>query len=587
MKKIVLISVLILLFVGGALANDFSQLLPHIGTGAASDGEDLARVEQRVFEFEAELGALEAKLKAVQKEEESLANQVAAFQINGSTLGQLRRMVISGQGATSSRDFLGRPLWYDFVEESAGPQTRGNFANQRMTLKIVGKPVPQIEITSDLSAASAWAGNRTFSVDNIAVRTHFGGLYTETGVFHRAFSPLTLYWATPTVWFESELFSQQRYQYSRELQQKDHLRRLEGFATDFVQDNFLVQGLIARVRDGNPYQRFLTGFNVNLFPGRNKKLAARYLELKDDAASGTTGIARSELLGVGINWPVREELHFGGEYVRSIYNKNELTSVGDIKDFAVMGDLGWSNFGLELQGRALYVGAHYYAPSSQSRDYVLSDPSIFGPASALTAMGGTVSHSGNQALPYGLSTPNRRGIQLRASYPWGKRTKLAAELTGLSELEGATDSGELSPSIDEKRSFLLLRAGASYNLTGLEFRGYTLTRPLQLLGQLEQRLVHRDSSVPGLVRDQKITFWDLGLDYEFQPSWKLLLGTKIEVRDQAGEKSNHSTVAAGLKTVIGSRTTASLAYRLVDFQGNNDSSNYRGNLLELVVQSNF
>lgn len=585
MKKILLTGLLVFSLLGGALADDLSDLLPFLGTGSASSDTDMARLEQRLFELEAELSSLENKIAAVEKTETDLAHQVSAFHIKGSTLGQLRRLNISGQVDGSTVDFLGRPLWYDYVEMPQVPQERGYKANQRMAMTIIGKPAPQIEITSDLFASTAWSGSRSMSVDNIAIRTHLGSLYTEAGVFHRAFTPLTLYWQTPTVWFESELFSQLREEYSNELQQAGNLRRLEGLAVDFVQDNLLLQGLYARVRDGNPYHRFLAGFNLNLFPGKDRALSARYVGLKDDPASGEGGIARSDLLGVGFRWTLPFDLIAGGEYVRSVYNKNELTSIGDITDSAIVGELFWSKNNLDVQGRLFHIGPKYYAPTSQSRDYVLADLSVFGPATASTAMGGTVAEAANFALPYGIATPNRTGLQLRASYLL-PQTKVALELTGLKELAGASDSGELDPAIDAKRQYLLARVGGSIQLSGLSFGSFTVRQPLEVLGQVEGRLIRRESADEELERDLTTAICDLGIAYEFIPSWKALFGAKFQGDSNAGDKSLHSTLAAGIQTSIGQATSARLVYQYVTCD-KNETKAYQGSLVEFVVKSNF
>ena len=72
MKKILLTGLLVFSLLGGALADDLSDLLPFLGTGSASSDTDMARLEQRVFELEAELSSLENKIAAVEKTEADL-----------------------------------------------------------------------------------------------------------------------------------------------------------------------------------------------------------------------------------------------------------------------------------------------------------------------------------------------------------------------------------------------------------------------------------------------------------------------------------------------------------------------------------
>lgn len=592
MKKQLLLIALCVLLANMVQAEDLSDFLPFIQAPLESQAGEFAQMQQLLMDFELELGQVERKVQGLEEQQRRLEGQIEGFQILGCGLGQLRRFQVTGSGAEMAQDFLGRPLWYDAIENEA--QIRGSKANEWIALTIIGRPSPQIEVLSDLYVSSIWAGSPRLSTDNIAIRTNFNMIKTIAGTYWAEFTPLTLYYATYSPWFESSYFERRRDNWKEELGRDGNKRKLEGFYSEFNIDTLNIKGLMSRVRskDGtSPFHRFLTGFSVTLFPQKQNFLGANWVKLADDPSTGSGKAASGELLGVNWNAKLWKNLSCNGEYVRSLYDDGVAGGLAAIPDRAVVGELRWQMNKLLLQTRCLNIGPYYYAPTSQSRQYDLSDLTIFGPGSVLSAMGTTINRT-TEALPYGLGTPNRRGYQLRALYQPLDRILAAFERVDLNEIKPADLDGEIITTIDSKRHYSVERFGAEVDLTGFLKVGLLQLpqRQLKLLGQVEKRTTSRKDD-PATTEDEGLSFTslikDLGLSYQLYPGWKLIWGQKI-TQNQGALENTHQTRAIGLEITISPQTVAEFSSKVISYaDALNSDHDYQAKMMELALKAKF
>jgi hypothetical protein len=283
MRKRLLTMTFCALLGGAVQAEDLSDFLPFLQAPEQSSTEDTAGLERRLMDYELEASDLQRRLQGVEEQQSRLEDQLEGFRIYGYGLGQLRRFHVTGQGAESARDFLGRPLWYDAVENEA--QTQGSKANERILMTISGRPNSQLEVVSDLNARSIWGGAPQLTTDNIAIRVNSSLISAIAGTYWAEFTPLTLYYAADHPWFESSLFQRPREDWLGEQGIQGSKRKLEGVYSELTLENLYLKGLMSRVRskDGaSPFHRYLTGFSLTLFPQRQSFLGANWVSLADD-----------------------------------------------------------------------------------------------------------------------------------------------------------------------------------------------------------------------------------------------------------------------------------------------------------------
>ncbi len=592
MRKRLLTMTFCALLGGAVQAEDLSDFLPFLQAPEQSSTEDTAGLERRLMDYELEASDLQRRLQGVEEQQSRLEDQLEGFRIYGYGLGQLRRFHVTGQGAESARDFLGRPLWYDAVENEA--QTQGSKANERILMTISGRPNSQLEVVSDLNARSIWGGAPQLTTDNIAIRVNSSLISAIAGTYWAEFTPLTLYYAADHPWFESSLFQRPREDWLGEQGIQGSKRKLEGVYSELTLENLYLKGLMSRVRskDGaSPFHRYLTGFSLTLFPQRQSFLGANWVSLADDPSTGSGEAARGELLGIDWQVKLRQNLFCSGEYVRSSYDDDVATGLAAIPDQASVTELLWRGEKLLLQTRLLKVGPYYYAPTSQSRQYDLSVLSVFGPDEAQSAMGTAIART-LEALPYGLSTPNRRGYQFRALYQPQGRLLAAFERTDLNELRPADAGGTIVTALNSKRHYTVEKLGAEADLTGfLKVGGLELpSRELKLLGQLERRTVSRrdDPQTPG---DEQLAFTssitDLGLAYQLYPGWRLVWGQK-QTKNQGELEGSQLTNAFGVEIAISSQTVLEVTSKKSAFRDSADAAgDYEAKVLELSLKANF
>ena len=588
---------LILVFCAAAAAEDYP--LPFMQMEAEQqDSEDL---EQQLWDFQYKLLDVQKTISELKQEQSRLENAQKSVELQGSGAAKVSAFSITGPGAGSALDFLGRPLSYDPVETET--QKSGSKANETHSLFFSGRPSPNITITAGIKGSNIWAGSSKFLVDHLAISTDFAQLKTIVGSYWAEFTPLTLSYPSYPVWFESELFSDLKAAYREEQGIKGTGRRLGGLWSQYQIDNFSVQALAAKLRsrDGSnpgPRHRFLTGLQMRLLPQADIAVGINWLEVKDDLASGSGAAVDGKTLGLALQarnlW---RDLSLNGEYVRSSYNP-DLTRLSPVaEDRAWYGELTWQAERLSALLRASQAGALYRAPAAQSRDYALSEAGVFGSQGALTLMGGSNAEAANEALPYGLATPNRRCVQLEAAYkPW-PRVKVAASGVYARELSPAFQDGSLSDSFSALRAYGVARIGGEVSLQELlTVRGEAYPkRPLQVLGQLELRSTTRPQDEASAV-DTRLSLQDaivdVALSYELQPGWKILAGNKLTGRagSAAAESRRevHNTFMLGLKLVVTPQVQVSLTQQFVSFTDQIATTNsYDGNLSALTVEASF
>jgi hypothetical protein len=195
-------------------------------------------------------------------------------------------------------------------------------------------------------------------------------------------------------------------------------------------------------------------------------------------------------------------------------------------------------------------------------------------------------------LPYGLSTPNRRGYQFRALYQPQGRLLAAFERTDLNELRPADAGGTIVTALNSKRHYTVEKLGAEADLTGfLKVGGLELpSRELKLLGQLERRTVSRrdDPQTPG---DEQLAFTssitDLGLAYQLYPGWRLVWGQK-QTKNQGELEGSQLTNAFGVEIAISSQTVLEVTSKKSAFRDSADAAgDYEAKVLELSLKANF
>lgn len=558
-----------------------------------SPGEETENNYKLDRELDSELQKLQMKLDELQiqlqranEQKSTLSKLLGQLEVRGSSRTQLRNFQLSGSGIDTQEDFLGRLLWYDSLEP--GKQLTGSKANEQIKLTLIGRPIPQVELAGNIDFNFTWAGNKSLGpADGIYIKANFDTWQTIAGTYWAQFSPLTLFYQSEEPRYESEFFAQKRKSALEEWSIKGTARRLEGFYGKLEMDELQLQGLVARVGT-SPYHRFLWGLEGNLATSPKLNLTGTWVSLKDDPASANTGKAvESQLLGFAGKYILQEKLAFRGEYVRSSYDDDTLRGLPPALDSASVGELLWSGNNLKLRGMFVNVGTFYWAPTAQSRDYTLKDPTIFGSALALDAMGGKVGDAHNQALPYGLATPNRRGIQFGLNYQTPAGASFFAEHWQLAELR-PTLEGQLTDNFAKRRNFYVERIGGEVSLAGL-IKSAKISFPLKptkLRGQWERRHTTRahDSGYGGeteLAKTQIIS--DLGLTYQLAPGWHLLLaGKRQSWRDSvlATEKSQ-DTLGVGVRAKLNSFSFIQLSWERII------ANDALGSIAGLVVETEF
>ncbi len=596
--KRALISLLVI-FVCAAAAQGEDYPLPFLQMQEAQQN-NAEEIEQQLWDFQYQLHAVQKTIDDLQEEQSRFATAQKSVELKGSGAARVSVFSIKGPGAASALDFLGRPLAYDPVE--AGAQSDGSKANETHRLSFIGRPSANITITAGIKGANIWAGSWQFSVDHLSIATDFAQLKTVAGTYWAEFTPLTLSYPSYPIWFESELFSDLKSAYQEEQGIKGTGRRLGGLWGQYQIDKFSVQALAAKLRsrDGaspGPRHRFLTGLQLRLLPQENVAVGINWLEMKDDVASGSGAAVDGKTLGLTLQarklW---RDLSFNGEYVSSGYNPDLTRLCPVAEDRALSGELLWETKQASALLRFWQAGALYLAPAAQSRDYALSDPGIFGPQNALTLMGGSNAEAANEALPYGLATPNRRGVQLATAYKW-QRAKVAAQGVYLRELFPAFQDGSLSDSFSALRTYGVARIGGEISLQKLLPIGQKKypQRPLQVLGQVELRSAARSQDGASAVDTRlslRDTVVDVALSYELQPGWKILLGNKLtgKVGSAAAEsvRQRHNTFMLGLKLAISPQVQASLTRQFVSFTDQvAETHSFDGNLSTLKLEARF
>ncbi|NLC46105.1 MAG: hypothetical protein GX766_03045 [Firmicutes bacterium] len=520
-------------------------------TPAASDFQLNLELQEEVKKLQGKIEELQGQLELANRQKSDLYSALTRIEIKGTSVTDFRNFHLKGPGAGSALDFLGRPLWHDPIESEM--QLTGSKGNERVSLLIVGRPIPQIEVGGDIEFIYTWAGGKQLTPsENIYIKADFGAWQTLGGTYWAQFSPLTLFYPLDQPKFESDIFAQKRSNWLAEQKIKGNSRRLEGFRGQFQVDNLKVTGLVGRVAK-SPYHRFLWGLEGVLAVSPALELTGNFVSYKDDIASATAGSAAdSLLLGLAANWQLRKNLSWQGEIVRSSYNSNILGDLPPAFDQAFTSELTWKSAQLQLQSRLINVGPFYYAPTAQSRDYALTNASIFGPTTARTAMGGLVAEAANEALPYGLATPNRKGIQFAAAYTFQSGATFLVEHWQLSELRPSLDDGRLTDQFATTRNYYVEKIGGELPLTKI-IRHSIFSLPqkeTKLTGQWERRRTVRPAdpesgAASQINRTELIS--DLGLSYELAPGWDLLVGGKRQIwQEDLAEKSQDS-IGAGLR----------------------------------------
>jgi|GEM_PF-1273115 len=597
MKQVIFLVVLVMVC---SVATAVENILPFLPSQVEPSQDDF-ELEHQLWEMDYKLRDMQEAIDNLRQEQNRLENAQKSVELKGSGFASFSNFLIFGDGAENAQDFLGRPLWYDPVESES--QTRGSKANETHKLLFIGRPSPNITINAGIKGSNIWAGSTQFSIDRLSIATDFGKIKTLVGTYWTVFTPLTLYYPSYPVWFESELFADIAADYHEDLGILGTQRRLGGVWSQYSAENFKIKGLTAKLRsrDGaNPgnRHRFLYGLQLNLLPQDNVSLGLNWVSVKDDLASGTGAAVHGEVLGVTLQardfW---KSLSINGEYAGS-YHNSDMTKLSPVaKDKALYGELIWQEEQLYTQLRFMQIGPLYRAPAAQSRDYALADPGVFGPANARTLMGGKRGEAANEALAYGLATPNREGVQLSAAYkPW-PRVKVAAEALYFREILPAHKDGNLTKEFSSLRTFNVAKVGGEVSLNGLFAVGNQKfpRKPLQLSGQVEFRSTSREQDADSVVETRlslQDTIVDLALSYEPQPGWKFLLGNKLfNNNDDLGPQSRkqwHNTFIMGVKIAVAPQISVSLTKQFVDFADHDlTSKNYDGRLINLTVKASF
>lgn len=566
-----------------AFAQSPFDFLPYVEPPQETGGDvDSNQVLERLWEFEGELGDLNKKIYSISQRQDSLEESIKRFEISGFASGKIAHFELQGE---KPRDFLGRELWQDQLEAKGA--SSGNLANQLTSLTLVGRPAPQIEVRGDLAATTIWGGATVLSADNLAIMTNLDPVRTIAGIYYTSFTPLTLYYPVAEPWFESELFANQRASLFGKQKLKAPKRRLEGVSGEINMDSFAGQGLLARVRtenDSAPY-RFLTGVNLNLIPGEQNLVGLNWISLKDDPKSTGANITTSDLLGLNWQWRLWQDLFFTGETVKSSYDYSLTDGLDPIVDLARVLELRWLKDEVILQLRALDIGTYYFAPTSQSRDYRLSQRSIFGPETALTVDGVENENAIDSLFPYGLATPNRLGTQFRGYLSPKKGLRISLELAKVQEKQAASAYGETQVSSHRtKRNFTGLRLGGELDLRELAI----LEKPLKVLGQIQTESISRadDTATPQneeLQLNSKSIDW--GISYQLQPAWSLMYGQKVKFQKGSIPNSLQTTVY-GVEIKVSANTYLQLNEEIVQGK-NSEGQNYRGRQSQLLVETRF
>ncbi len=602
MKRAILFLILAVVcsFAAAEEVNDFFPL-PFMQMLPEATPQDNFELEQRLWDVRFKLMEVEKTIESLKQDKTNLENLQRSVELRGSAAVKVSTFTITGSGAAKAIDFLGRPLWYDAVEGES--QTRGSKANETHKLYFIGRPAPNIAIKAGVKGSVAWAGSSRFSIDELSISTGTSNLQTIAGVYWAGFTPLTLFYPSYPSWFESELFADLKTSYLEDQGIEGNNRRLSGIWGRYEIDNLAIQGLGAKLRsrDGtNPglRHRFLTGLQIRLLPQNNMSVGINWLEAKDDLASGSGAAIDNEVLGVTLQarnfW---QNLSFNGEFAGSIYNPDLTKRSPVAKDSAWYADLIWQDEQFSTMFRVMRVGPLYRSIASQSRDYTIADFGVFGPGNAQTLMGGINEQAANEALAYGLATPNRQGVQLQIAYRPAARFRIAGDCLFLKEGTPALADGTLTDAFTALRAYQVARAGGDIDLTNLiniGSRKYP-QRPFHLLGQIELRRTTRSESTDSAA-DTKLLLQDaivdLAVSYELRPGWKLLAGNKLFQRSgevgSLSSRNKHNTFIIGVKVEVTPEVSVSLTQQLTSFADEmSAANNYDGKASTLAVKARF
>lgn len=544
------------------------------------------QMQDELQKLQTKISDLQQQLELANKQKSDLAVTLGKLDVKGESNANFRNFNLNGPGIDAARDFLGRTLWYDSIESDK--QLTGSKANERISLVLLGRPIPQLAIGSNLEILFTWAGGKQIApADELYISADFDTWQTVAGTYWAQFSPLTLFFPMEKPLFEGDIFAQKRNSWLTEQKIKGNLRRLEGFSGQFQVDNLHVRGLVSRVA-GSPYHRFLYGLEGKLALDPSLELTGNLISYRDDLASASSGKAMDNLLlGLAGEWQLREDCSLRGEYVRSSYDDDLAAGLPPAYDRAFTGEFDWENKQLKLLGRFVDVGPFYWAPTAQSRDYTLKTAGIFGSQTAQTAMGGLVSEAADQALPYGLATPNRNGIQISATYELPSGAKFFLEHWQFTEKK-PSEAGKLTEQMSARRNFYVEKIGGQLPLTKL-IKTSRFSFPLKetnLTGQWERRSAIRradpESGTDARVHKSEVIA-DLGLSYQLVPGWQLLIARKSQIWQDALQASaeRQDTVAMGVKTKLGSNAFLQLSVEKFNAQ------QARGTITGLKVEAEF
>jgi hypothetical protein len=556
-----------------------------------TESKAVQNYDQDLLELRSQLSTLNNELNQLKREQSAVAFMAEQLRINGYSRVTLKKLRIDGAGKDAGLDFLGRPLWYDPVENKA--QTAGSKSNQIMKMSLVGKVVPQIEVGTDLVATLTWAGSSSFRTENVAIRANLNQLSMNVGTYWAHLTPLTLYYAQSAPQYESPLFSVQRTDNDLWQNIVGSNRKLEGLKGEYAIEDLKLTGLVARV-SSDPADRFLKAAGLNLAPHSAFNLGLNWLQLTDEPAPLAQPRLASELLGVTGLLKIRPHVIFKSEYVAGDFDNDVNSGLVNIRDAAIVTELQWSSGKLNGQVQKIKIGPSYYAPTAQSRDHTLKDLSVFGSSIATTATDQSMTEALNEVFPYGLATPNRSGSRLKLDYPFADRASLAFELARMSEIRPVNELDKLTAKIDVLRKFTNYSLGFKADLASWLKR---IKQPLVISGQITRAKTTRPSAVnpetSAALHEISIenSLFDLAVNYQLRPNYQLLVGMKTDYKvghsGKAFVDTRQADLRAGLRLQISDQTDTLISYGITNFTDADASNNFKGDSADIVFRTFF
>lgn len=519
-----------------------------------------------------EIESLKAEIARLEREQEALFSQIR-FQIRGWTKGTLTRNVLAGQG--EAVDFQGRLLPTGVVGQQ--------FTNLRLRIGVGSNVV----LLSDLKAALNWASRVTqLSADNFVVRAYDKNMEFTGGTYWASFTPLTLYYAVDDPVFEAPIFKLEREEERTDLGIEPYRRKIEGIVGKYTVNDLGLEGLLARVvsKDRASFHRYLWGLRSQLRPREDLAVGVNYVALKDDPASGNGAPLSSELLGAAGELKLNK-LTVKGEWVRSLYDENVAGGLPAVRDYAFTASLEYQFRNFQAVASYYNNGPSYYAPTAQSRDYELADPGAtwFGLPELLTAGGGKVAFSVDEAQPFGPATPNRRGFQLRLS-----SGDAYFEHTDLTEGKPMDENWLLAPQITTRRRYIESKAGGKIKLDRImKIPALSVyTSKVELYGNYVNRITQRQGSAEEEFKlSQRCV--DLGLGYQLQPGWILFVGNKrkmaVEERSAAKVDSYANYLRAGVQARLSPQTILLLGCQMAEA----DKEDFKADTIFISLKAGF